>query len=121
MARFPAARPGQKTKKFFVSPGARIGDPKGSGKQLVEGDEIELTKDQAEFLMKLRVIDVELPDFGDDDEPTTTEAKSTDGDTSKEGAGDQAEGGGDAPAGADAGQDDVPAERKTSTKSGRKL
>lgn len=122
MARFPAAKPGEATHDFKVAAKSRIGHPDGSGKTLVGGDIITLTKPQAEFMMAKGHIDVELPDFEPQlpfDGPADASAKPLDSDEAKASTGSQADGEGDSDAGGVPEPDNVPAKGKGGGKSGR--
>ena len=95
MSRFPQAKKGEATKEFSVAAGVIMGDPQGSGKTLKGGDRVRLTKKQANFLLNMpkRMIDVDLPDFSDDDNGPADHhpPKAGSGDTA-EGPGDDADG-----------------------------
>lgn len=108
MSRPPAAKPNQKMKPFLVADGCSIGDNNGvrrnglrtTSKKMYPGataDTIMLTRDQAQYYMKKGLIQLELPEFEDDDEPSES-------DTAKAGSGPKVEGSGDADSGADAAQ-----------------
>lgn len=99
MPRPPAAKKGEKTKTFTVSPGYSIGG--FDGKRKDGGDAIELTHAQAKYYMEMGAIKLELPDFGEDaPEPDA-------GDPAKTGSGPETEGSGEPDAGgAPSGDDD---------------
>lgn len=101
MARCPTKEKGDKTKKFAVTKGFRIGDPNKEGRNIIEGGQmIELTEAQARYFLKMGAIQLEL-DFGDAD------PKPDDSDTAKAGSGDKTEGSGEQDAGAASGSDAV--------------
>lgn len=73
MSRFPKATGNEKTKTFKVKEGYVVGHPDNSGRSLKGGQEIELTKKQADHLNKLGALDLDL-DFDEDGDDTTKQS-----------------------------------------------
>ena len=95
----PETKKGAATKIFKVSPGFSIGGFDGERK--FAGDDIELTQAQAKHFVKLKAIVIELGDFDTEVEDAGKTEASTD--KKKAGAGNKAEGDGDASSGKDSG------------------
>lgn len=65
MTRPPVTGKDEITREFRVAPGHIVGGFDGQTKN--EGDQIVLTKGQAEHLMRLGAIEIDLPDFVSED------------------------------------------------------
>ena len=101
IGRPPVAKKGEKTKEFRVADGYSIGGFDGVRKY--EGETVVLTKKQAEHMVKLKAIVIELDDFDVEVEDEPVKEKPAK-DKAKASSGRKAEGDGDATSGDDAGQ-----------------
>ena len=97
----PETKKGSATKIFKVSPGFSIGGFDGERK--FGGDDIELTKAQAEHFVKLKAIVIELGDFDTEVKDAADDKPAAKTNKVKAGAGNKVEGDGDASSGKSAG------------------